>query len=83
MFYVVSLIMVCAITMLNIWTLNLHGCCSRGHGRPIPEWTRTWILGYVAALLRIEIPVLGPSKLLREAKVSQKFQCGIMVHHTG
>lgn len=54
-YYGVSLFIVCAATVINVITLNVHNRGYKNNPDPVPSWARRWILGYMARLLMITI----------------------------
>ncbi|CAD6189319.1 unnamed protein product [Caenorhabditis auriculariae] len=55
MYYVSSLLMVCLATCVNVITLNMHRNGAANQGRHVPFWMHKYILGYLAAFMRMTI----------------------------
>lgn len=69
MYYVVSLAIVCLATCANVWTLNIHRGGTANQSGHVSPWVRKWILGYLAALMRVDVHEPDTLALLKAARV--------------
>lgn len=69
MYYGVSLFIVCAATVVNVVTLNVHNRGYKNTPDPVPSWARKYILGYMANLLCIAV-YPADSQMVHLAEVS-------------
>lgn len=72
MYYGVSLFIVCAATVINVITLNVHNRGYKNNPDPVPNWARRLILGCMARMLCITIHP-ADSQLFYIAEVMHTF----------